>query len=281
MGVSLETYRMSIGIFIPKSRKRRQSSRLNRKFVKNISIPMIKLSLFVSICLALLFDSGGGSMEKFVHTSRSMELFENYSEYEDDLLQSTDYYVCIGQKFKMYKMSDSMVYCFETSSLRVLFDDVNFYARYINGNRSNRGIKITHWNLGSSYLVNKIQEIETLVADFRPHLLGISESNLFSSQNQDDVMIEDYELFTALTIENRDLQVSRVVVYKHKSLVAKLRKDLMSEDFSSIWLEVGLPKQKKILVCNLYREHQYLKQDDSTSSSHNEQLSRWMMFLDQ
>ena len=173
---------------------------------------MIKLSLFVSICLALCFESGGGSMERFVHTSRSMESLENCSKYEDNLLQSTDYYVCIGQKFKMYKMSDSMIYRFETSSLRELFDDVNFYARYINGNR---GIKITHWNLGSSYLVNKIQEIETLVADFRPHLLGISESNLFSSQNQDDVMIEDYELFTALTIENRDLQVSRVVVYKN------------------------------------------------------------------
>ena len=86
--------------------------------------------------------------------------------------------------------------------------------------------------MGSSYLINKIQEIETLVADFRPHLLGISESNLFSSQNQDDVMIEDYELFTALTIENRDLQVSRVVVYKHKSLVAKLRKDATSDNVS-------------------------------------------------
>ena len=206
----------------------------------------------------------------------SINQHENYFSYEDDLQQITEVY---GRKYKVFEMIDTCN--MQSLNLTDLFYDVNFYARYINGNRSNRGIKITHWNLGSAHLVNKIHEIETVVADMRPHLLGISESNLFSSQSKDDVMIEDYELFTALTIENQDLQVSRVVVYKHKSLVAKLRKDLMSQDFSSIWLEVGLPKKKKILVCNLYREHQYLKQNDSTSLTHCEQLSRWMLFLDQ
>ena len=39
-----------------------------------------------------------------------------------------------------------------------------------------------------------------------------------------------------MDIEN--LQASRVVVYKHTSIVAKAREDLMSDRFSSIWLEV-------------------------------------------
>ena len=48
--------------------------------------------------------------------------------------------------------------------------------------------------------------------------------------------------------------VSRVVVYTHNSLVVRRRYDLEDENISSIWLEVGLPRKKKILVCNAYRE---------------------------
>ena len=55
----------------------------------------------------------------------------------------------------------------------------------------------------------------------------------------------------------------------------------MDDDFSSIWMEVGLPNKKKILVCNFYREHQYLKQADNSSLAPNEQLNRWKLFLNQ
>ena len=159
--------------------------------------------------------------------------------------------------------------------------DGNFIARYINGNRNDKGLKIAHWNLGSAHLKNKMHEIETLVADIHPHLLGISESNHFKCQNIESVMLPDYDLITALTLENPNLEVSRIVIYKHKSVVAKIRKDLMSNLFSSIWIEVGLPKKKKILVCQFYREHQYLRQKDLSSLSGAEQLNRWLIFLDQ
>ena len=74
--------------------------------------------------------------------------------------------------------------------------------------------------------------------------------------------MKDYELITAKTMENPRLQYSRVVVYKHSSIVSKVRTDLMSDEFSSIWIECGLPRKRKFLVCNLYREWQYLGQGD-------------------
>jgi hypothetical protein len=43
-------------------------------------------------------------------------------------------------------------------------------------------------------------------------------------------------------------------------MVGKVRDDLMDDSFSSIWLELGLPRKKKFLVCQLYREWQYLGQ---------------------
>ena len=125
------------------------------------------------------------------------------------------------------------------------------------GNRSNRGIKLSHWNAGSAFLVNKKHEIENVIARHRPHLLGISEANLHKNHSFDNCKIEEYDLITCKTMDNVNLQVSRVVVYKHSSLVAKVREDLMNDSFSSIWLEVGFPGRKKFLVCNLYRECQY------------------------
>ena len=55
----------------------------------------------------------------------------------------------------------------------------------------------------------------------------------------------------------------------------------MDDKFSSIWLELGLPRKKKFLICQLYREWQYLGQEDSTSRRIPEQLARWTTFLDQ
>ena len=111
--------------------------------------------------------------------------------------------------------------------------------------------------------------------------MGISESNFRSEHEKNDVRIEDYNIYVAKTLENPLLNISRVIVYVHKDVIVKVRHDLMNDSFSSIWLELGLPKQKKILVCNIYREWQYLNQEDNTSSTVNAQLLRWISFIEQ
>ena len=150
-----------------------------------------------------------------------------------------------------------------------------------NGNRDSRGIRLAHWNPGSAYLPNKMTELNLAVGEHQPHLLGISEANFKQTHDMEDVQIADYELFVSKTIENRNLNISRVVCYKHNSLVGGVRSDLMSESFSSIWMEIGLPRKKKFLVCQLYREWQYLGQPDSISRSIPAQLDRWIIFVDQ
>ena len=131
--------------------------------------------------------------------------------------------------------------------------DTNFYARYTYGNRTNRGLKLCHWNAGSAYLKNKLNSIESVVSRYTPHILGISEANLLGSHDINEVQIANYELVTSLTMDNINLNYSRIVVYKHSSIISKIRRDLMSPEFSSVWLECGLPRKKKFLMCNLYR----------------------------
>ena len=55
--------------------------------------------------------------------------------------------------------------------------DNNFYARYTYGNKRESGLRLMHWNKGSSMLDNKMGEIEAVVHQYKPHVLGLSEAN--------------------------------------------------------------------------------------------------------
>ena len=74
---------------------------------------------------------------------------------------------------------------------------------------------------------------------------------------------------------------ARLVLLTKESLDFKLRKDLMDDVFTSIWLKIKRPGVKGLLVCGLYREHQYLGQDTDWSLQPHEQNRRWSHFLRQ
>jgi hypothetical protein len=155
----------------------------------------------------------------------------------------------------------------------------NFQSRCTYGNRKTNGVKIAHWNKGGSYLINKMPEIRNIIGQHNPHIFGLSEANLLDVHDKN---LADYNLHLSTTIYNTSLKASRVVVYTHKDLVAKLRPDLMCNRYSSIWLEVGLPHHKKFLVCQSYREGQYLNQrGDKSSTTIPQQQVGWHVFLDQ
>ena len=97
----------------------------------------------------------------------------------------------------------------------------------------------------------------------------------------DNVRINGYDVIFSKTLQNNSLRYSRVVVYKHESIVAKVRADLMDDSVSSIWLELGFKHQRKILLGNIYREWQLLRQADNTSNSSASQLERWRTFISQ
>ena len=159
--------------------------------------------------------------------------------------------------------------------------DYNFLARMRHGNRKQSGIGIGQWNAGHGYLCNKMPEVCHIIQEKKFMILGISESSYHASQDIGDIQLDDYELYLPKTISNPNIQTSRIAVYVHKDLTVKVRNDLMNDVFSSVWLELGRPRQKKILLCTLYRDWKYLGQEDDSSSSIGEQMSRWVTFLDQ
>ena len=62
----------------------------------------------------------------------------------------------------------------------------NFENRYLYGNKSIKGIRICHWNKGSSFLENKMIEVKNLTDQFHPHVLGLSEANFSQQHDQND-----------------------------------------------------------------------------------------------
>ena len=49
----------------------------------------------------------------------------------------------------------------------------NFQSRYKIGNKKNKGIKISHWNKGGSFLINKMAEIKNVIANISPKSLDL------------------------------------------------------------------------------------------------------------
>ena len=157
----------------------------------------------------------------------------------------------------------------------------NSLVKMQNGNRRGNGIKILHWNKGPAHLVNKHHDIEAVISEHTPQVLGLSEANLHSRHDLMDVQHDDYDLHVSSTIDNPLLKVARVVVYTHQSLKVVRRHDLEDDTVSSVWLECGLPRQKKILICHAYREWQYLNQDNAASGTLAAQKERWSALLSQ
>ena len=71
----------------------------------------------------------------------------------------------------------------------------NFHDRYTNGNKRQHGIRIGHFNKGPAFLYNKVHEVESIIQDHHPHLLGLSEANFFHSHDLNDVSIQDYDIY--------------------------------------------------------------------------------------
>ena len=149
----------------------------------------------------------------------------------------------------------------------------NHEMKIYNGNRV-KSIKLAHWNKGNSLLVSRMHEIKNLVECHSPQVIGISEANFSKDHNKNLVEIPDYELYLCPVA---GIEMHRIAVYCHKDLIVKPRPDLSSQNFSSIWLECNLPRQKKFLICNAYREWQVPDVDGSLTVA--EQLLRWQTFL--
>ena len=155
---------------------------------------------------------------------------------------------------------------------------MNKLIKQQNGNGRNSLI-ICHWNLGSKLWKNKVNQIQALVDQNNADIIFISEANLDETTPVYESQISGYKITFPLTVDRNG--TARLVLLTKESLNFELRKDLMDNIVTSIWLKISRQGLKSILVCGVYREHQYLKQDTDWSLQPQEQIRRWNTFLRQ
>ena len=247
MGISLQCYRVTVGLFSIPAMKRKSSFK-SSKYCRGAFAPK-----YISVLSCTLI---------LIHATLS-------------LCNLADFNLSIA---KLSSVGDSHA-GFHSNRLRKI--DHNFKARYTFGNRHKTGLRLGHINMGGGYLCNKVNELERIVSQEKPHVLGISEAQFKKSHDLDDLKIDRYSINFSDTLYNQEINVSRVAVLVHDDVVVNIRRDLMNNEFSSIWLEIGFRNQKKFLLSNAYREWQYLGQTDQSSRSRTAQMHRFQMYINQ
>ena len=154
----------------------------------------------------------------------------------------------------------------------------NNLIKQSNGNGKS-SLSICHWNLGSKKWKNKRNQIQALVDQDNPDVMFISEANLDDLTLPHESLISGYNITLPKTVTRNG--TAQIVLLTKENIEFKLRDDLMDDIFSSIWIKIKRPGSKGLLICGLYREHQYLLQDTDWSLQPVEQNRRWMHFLRQ
>ena len=258
--VDLDMYRCSIGSFFVTFNMRFYCSKRSKQSCDKIEI-FKTIWLITMVIIGILALKGLAFIKTF---------------FMEEQLRSVTYNAAILPKLlvNIHAMClPTLIFAFK----RVV--DHNFEARYKFGNKKVAGIRLLHWNKGSSYLENKMNEIATIIDKYKPHVFGISEANFLHDHHSSNVEIPEYKIHFCPTLQNPSLKASRIIVYTHESLIVKPRHDLMDENVSAIWMEVGLPHKKKFLVGQVYREWGHLNQSDRDSHRIGAQLDRWKILL--
>ena len=137
----------------------------------------------------------------------------------------------------------------------------------------------SHWNLGSKKWTNKRNQIQAFVDTDNPDVMFISEANLDELTPPHESLIVGYDITLPKTVMVNG--TARLVMLTKVNLEFDLMDNLMDDTVSSIWIRISRQGVKGLLVCGIYREHQYLNQLSDWSLQPAEQSRRWSNFLRQ
>ena len=104
----------------------------------------------------------------------------------------------------------------------------------------------------------------------------MSEVDIENFDEKKPFSIHGYRTFFPL--ERPCTTTKRLICFVKDNIEVKQRNDLMSELFSSVWLEVRANSQK-ILICTLYQEFSDLTKKEKMSMK--QQIERWKIFQSQ
>ena len=109
-----------------------------------------------------------------------------------------------------------------------------------------RGLHFLHINVNS--LISKIDELRDIVSKTKPAILGITESKLDSSVNDQEVCISGYNILRS----DRNRNGGGVACYIRNDLCFN-RTNIFSNSLEHIFFDILIPKTKPISIGIFYR----------------------------
>ena len=156
---------------------------------------------------------------------------------------------------------------------------LNKCAHSMYGNINSKTLKIMEWNLGSRFWIRKQAMIQATVDEHDPDIMFITESNVFSKDEEHCLLIDRYKIIKLLTWDYPQLMYARIILLIKPEINYTLLDKHMESDTSAIWIKVSRQGQRNIVIGGLYREHQFLKQIDDSSADLKCQEDRWRRMI--
>ena len=142
-----------------------------------------------------------------------------------------------------------------------------------------QNISVLHWNMGPKFWPKKVTEIEPVIQQYCPDIYVISESNLLESVTAENRNIAGYRMILPRTSEVQ--KISRIVILVRQGVEVEVLRQHMDTTVAAIWVKVTTSGRKSLIIGAIYREHQFICQDQPTDSDTDQrQLERWRLFVD-
>ena len=112
---------------------------------------------------------------------------------------------------------------------------------------------ISTWNIRRGLIVREI-ELKNMLNDEKIDIMFVTETDTKTLENEKSYQVEGYNTIFPQR-KNADSKV-RIICLAKINLYAriKIRRDLMSGDFPSIWLELSNGIHKSLLIAGFYRQ---------------------------
>ena len=178
MGVDINVYRAAIGTFSNASRNISVASfnqfqrKKHEQSVKLKTHSMIRwLNILVLLWVGLSVELNGHNSRDVCQNKISVKplQFTACQPWSEKICDRRSLYIV--HTFYRGDHQGKTFYSFTDLS--------NKYSKRTYGNRKKNGIRLCHFNKGNSLLLNRVLEVENIINQHRPHVLGISELNFF------------------------------------------------------------------------------------------------------
>ena len=231
-------------------------------------------------------DASENNTEKIIEADRKIDASENNTERkinvsENDSERNSD----VSMKRESPLESHNLAYgyfhhhrsCFSFWSISNHVRNKMIKMKNSNGRKA---LTITHWNMGSTFWVNQIDEIKLLISEKQPDLAIFTEANIFKSDKDYELHVSDYSLLLPNTMDR--IGNCRVAILVKDGVDVQVLNKYMEDHIASIWLKISSKGNKKIHLGAIYREHQWIRQNGPhTTKDLGEQFNRWNDFIKQ